>query len=694
MVPLVWLLAGVQESPAGRGIPDVALFNGTVLRHTWGDDSDGQGPVQLDFDTPFDSRPSVRIAPAVPGPWSMALGIEDGRTFDLSGHHPRGELVMVVRGAAAGERFRLQISDRNLIRRQDKIFGRNVTIPANVWSTLRIPLRELIPDASVFLLDQTWFIRLQGTGPATFWIGDLRFTTPDRETAPAAIRVNQMGWAPWTWKRAVISGFPETLGDRTGRPFRVIDAADGRVALNGRIGPRTSDPVESGEDAFEVDVTSLRRAGRYFIEVEGVPASPVFEVGRGLARRLLADAGKALWRQRSGYGLTARFAGDFPRPAGHPGDSAAGLPGGRTMDAAGGWYDGGAYRKSTATAAEAVLALVRAQETFPDLVRDGELDTAPTDRLPDLLNEAVWGGDWLLKMQDPATGLFFAGVGFEGEERLPHQDRTPRVVSVGTEATPAAIKALASLARVLAAGSPDMSRRFRQAAERGWTAWEATGMPASLATAAALARVSDLPGPRAVVAAWSGPSAEDRLDAHWADLAAARPELRGRILTGFLREADRLQTRAAGSPWRNLTPFADRGRGGNSRELESLLALAVTARALGRALTPYDRLMVECLDGILGVNPLGRSFVSGFGERSVRRLHSKIYSNDAIEAVPPGYLVGGPNAVEGDFLSLFPARRHRDVATDWALNDVSITANARLVFAAAWLAEHTGGRQG
>jgi hypothetical protein len=80
---------------------------------------------------------------------------------------------------------------------------------------------------------------------------------------------------------------------------------------------------------------------------------------------------------------------------------------GEQADAAGGWHDAGDLRKWMATTTLPILSFfeLRSRLAFS---RNNWRERPHED---DLLAEAAWGLRWILKMQDPATGMFFEDVG-------------------------------------------------------------------------------------------------------------------------------------------------------------------------------------------------------------------------------------------------------------------------------------------
>jgi hypothetical protein len=95
-------------------------------------------------------------------------------------------------------------------------------------------------------------------------------------------------------------------------------------------------------------------------------------------------------------------------------DDARRSDGGAPADVVGGWYDAGDLRKWMVHSHLPALAFMDAHERLP--WRYAEWERVDEGWSPWLL-EAVWGLDFMLKMQDPATGMFFEDVGGGGGSR-------------------------------------------------------------------------------------------------------------------------------------------------------------------------------------------------------------------------------------------------------------------------------------
>ncbi|HEY9108130.1 MAG TPA: glycoside hydrolase family 9 protein, partial [Roseateles sp.] len=98
------------------------------------------------------------------------------------------------------------------------------------------------------------------------------------------------------------------------------------------------------------------------------------------------------------------------------------------------------------------------------------------------------------------------------------------------------------------------------------------------------------------------------------------------------------------------------------------------------------------LDYVLGRNPLGQSYVTGFGVKSPMHPHHRPSEADGIDAPVPGFIVGGPNPGQQDqagcpvrYPSALPALSYLDHDCSYASNEVAINWNAPLVYVSAAL---------
>src|SRR5512143_1334564 len=216
-------------------------------------------------------------------------------------------------------------------------------------------------------------------------------TTPVQSGAPAVvIRINQIGYLPAAAKVAVVCA----LERRTIATFRIADARDRTV-----LGPspaRAAGPFGPCVETYRLDFSGLRAPGEYTVEAGGVRSLPVRigdAVYRGAADSLLAY----LREQQSGYNPVFRDS-VHARSDGilvdHPTRSGEFIP------VSGGWADASDYLQYGATTAHATTMLLLAYRDHPAAFGDRyQANGLPgANGIPDVLDAARWGLEWLLRM--------------------------------------------------------------------------------------------------------------------------------------------------------------------------------------------------------------------------------------------------------------------------------------------------------
>jgi endoglucanase len=107
--------------------------------------------------------------------------------------------------------------------------------------------------------------------------------------------------------------------------------------------------------------------------------------------------------------------------------------------------------------------------------------------------------------------------------------------------------------------------------------------------------------------------------------------------------------------------------------------------------------VIDSMGYIFGRNPLGQSYVSGYGSRPLENPHHRFWSNQVdkrFPAAPPGCVSGGPNSGLQDpyvqaagLKGCAPEKCFVDNIEAWSANEITINWNAPLVWIAAFLDE-------
>lgn len=236
------------------------------------------------------------------------------------------------------------------------------------------------------------------------WFDDFESLRLRPQQKVVRVLVNQVGYEQDGPKTAIVAtNFYPTA--RTTLPVQVL-AADGKevaafqVTGAGRI--YGGAPDDWGWYFWRADFTSFRDPGTYRIaagatdEKAARGVSAPFRTGRGVVLEETAqNAVDFFFIQRCGF--------DVPgwHKACHLDD--AKLADGTHIEATGGWHSAGDYNKliyehGDGGVAYALLAAHRADpKVFAQFDRDH-------DGLPDVLDEARWGADFMVKVQVPETG--------------------------------------------------------------------------------------------------------------------------------------------------------------------------------------------------------------------------------------------------------------------------------------------------
>ncbi|MCF8412169.1 MAG: glycoside hydrolase family 9 protein [Melioribacteraceae bacterium] len=211
-------------------------------------------------------------------------------------------------------------------------------------------------------------------------------TQSQKQNAETFIRINQVGFLPSDVKSAVVLSGSKI--DQ--KPYQIVDRK-GSVILNGIL-PNSSGAYGEFPFSYRVYFSKLRKFGTYKMKI-GNSSSYDFQIGSKIYNPVVDSLLQFFKVQRSGY--------TNPRlhKVSHIADATSILDAGKvineTHDVTGGWYDAGDYIKFVNTTAYATYTLLFAYDFAPhkfsfDHDKNG---------VPDILEEAKIGLDWLLRAQ-------------------------------------------------------------------------------------------------------------------------------------------------------------------------------------------------------------------------------------------------------------------------------------------------------
>ncbi|MCX5335896.1 glycoside hydrolase family 9 protein [Streptomyces sp. NBC_00140] len=573
-------------------------------------------------------------------------------------------------------------------------------------------------------------------------------TAPTAAAATSAVRVNQVGYLPDGPKRAtVVTTSTQSLTWQ-------LRNASGTVVSSGSTTPRGAD-TPSGQSVQVADFSSYQGTGSgYVLTVDGSNSDP-FDIRANLYDALRSDAMAFFYHQRSGIAIDASLVGSaYAHPAGHlgvtpnKGDTSVPCQSGvcdYTQDVRGGWYDAGDQGKYVVNGGISAWLVVNSFERAKRAGKDAALGDSTLrvpergNGTPDVLDEARWELDFLMRMQVPA-GKPYAGMAFHkihdanwtALPTRPEQDAQQRELHrPSTAATLNLAASAAQCARVFRQYDAAYADRCLAAARRAWTAAQANPAmyaPDSDSTGGGAygdARVTDEfywaaaelyattaeSAYRDAVMSSSWHTSADAFTSYgfgWAETAAlgrltlatvpnglAASDL-ARIRTSVTSAADGHLSRMAAQGYAVPIPADGYFWGSNSEVADNAIVMAVAGELTGNG--RYRTGVLETMDYLLGRNAIGQSYVTGYGEKDSRNQHHRFWAHQADASLPnppAGSLAGGPNDDLQDPVALeklagcASAACYIDDIGSYSTNEVAVNWNAPLAWLAAYAAERT-----
>jgi endoglucanase len=598
--------------------------------------------------------------------------------------------------------------------------------------------------------------------PVTICIDDLYLSDPafdapppEADRPPPRIAVNQTGYLPKLPKVAVLDSAAAEP-----QKWQLYDD-QGAVVAEGETSVFGADR-NSGNSVHRIDFSSYKGTGRGFTLGVDEDKSYPFDIEPDVYTKLKYDALAYFYHNRSGIEIKMPYAGgeQWTRPAGHLPDKA---PCGRdlgcnyTLDVTGGWYDAGDHGKYVVNGGFSAWVLLNEWERTKYLGKsikdfgDGKMQIPEQGNgIDDLLDEARWEVEFLVAMQAP-DGSEFAGMvhhkmhdeGWTAIGTRPDQDtleRSLRPVSTAATLNMAAVGAQA--ARVFRTADKAFSAKTLAAAEKAYAAalkhpdkyadpkdgnngggayydndvtdefyWAAAELYITTGEAKYLTDLQANPHNEkfkngdgtASLLLWP------TVDALGAISLSVVPSELGKKDRDVQRkrlvaEADRYLAHAKGEGYG--VPFDPGNKGGKPSYpwgSNSFIATNAMVLALAYDFTKkpeYRNGVVAAVDYLLGTNPMGQSYVSGYGEKPLMNPHHRFWAKQSrsdFPSAPPGALAGGANSAEliDPYVQAAglkkkgcaPQKCYLDNIEAYSVNEITINWNSPLAWVTAFLDE-------
>ena len=235
-------------------------------------------------------------------------------------------------------------------------------------------------------------------------------------SASGVIRINQLGYLPNSVKVAVF------ISDRNDEPasFQLIETLSGKTVFEGKT--EAADAAMWGQKtSFRLNFSDFSRSGGYYLKA-GNAVSPSFRIDADVYKGTADFILNYMRQQRCGFNpylndschLHDGIIVDHPTRTGE------------RIDVTGGWHDASDYLQYTTTSANATYQLLFAYQQNPGAFGDQfqANGKSGSNGIPDILDEARWGLEWLLKM-NPAKNEMYNQIADDRDHRgfrLPNKD--------------------------------------------------------------------------------------------------------------------------------------------------------------------------------------------------------------------------------------------------------------------------------
>lgn len=520
-----------------------------------------------------------------------------------------------------------------------------------------------------------------------------------RPYAPS-ININQVGYRPGDRKTAV---FRDVTNQSS---FEVVNASSNQTVFTGTLQSRGNNS-SAGENNWTGDFSTVTAPGKYYIKCNGLDNSYTFTIGENVYDQLLDDSVKMLYLQRCGVQVNDST---FAHRACH--SSMAAVYGtGQQIDVSGGWHDAGDYGRYVVPAAKAVADLLYAYQVNPGAYSDSLGIPESGNGTPDILDEAKFELDWMKKMQASNGGVYHKVTCENFPGYVMPEEETDRLI-----VTPVSSTATADFCASMALAYEfykDIDANYANdcltRAEKAWSWLEQNPgfvfqNPSDITTGEygdrsdkderywAAAQMYRATGDDKYLNALSNyTSGNSGLD--WSTVgdygnialltmkgidknSSAYKSAESKIIS----QADTFAKNSANSPYGVALTKFDWGSNMTVANAGIITGLAYLATNDSKYLDAAN----AQLDYLLGTDPCGECFVTGYGTVSPEHPHHR--PSMAKEQAMKGMLVGGVNSALEDSAAkayckdLPAAKRYVDNSESYSTNEITIYWNSPLTY--------------
>lgn len=590
------------------------------------------------------------------------------------------------------------------------------------------------------------------------YLSDPQYKKPDPDAPPplAVVRVNQVGYLPNAQKRATV------VSSATSPLSWALKNSVGTVMLTGTTTVRGLDAA-SGDNVHTIDFSAFTTPGsNYVLSVNANGsdnASHTFAINNNVYSKMKYDALAYFYHNRSGIEIKMPYCGrtDLARAAGHPNDMAVTEPGTNqpdySLDVTGGWYDAGDHGKYVVNGGIALWTMLNQYERaslqgtntvshFADATMN-----IPENKngVPDILDEARWEMQMILKMQVP-EGKSKAGMVHHKMHDLnwtplatrPDQDKETRILRPPSTAATLNLAAVAAMSsRLWKTIDSKFSTECLTAAEKAWKAavanptdyaplhkigggpyndscltdefyWAACELYVTTGKDEYKEYLQKSPHYLEMPTVFTNMGEDAGLDGvfTWGSVQGLGTVTLALVQNGLpASEITKAKDKIVASAdyFINIintnnyfTPLKKYPWGSNAFVLNDAIVMAL-AYDFTKTKKYLDG-VCESMDYLLGRNALDKSYVSGYGFYPLTNPHHRFWAKQAdstFPSAPAGVISGGPNTglqdpwvlAAGMVGKTAPQKCYLDNIEAWSVNEVTINWNAPLAWVTAFLDE-------
>lgn len=549
-----------------------------------------------------------------------------------------------------------------------------------------------------------------------------------------SIAVNQIAYGTNAKKIAVCK-------DGIKGHFYLCKAENGEAVFEGESSGLKFDSTNSIY-VTHLDFSDFKENGRYYLATaDGI--SFEFDICEKPYKDVTNAMIKALYFQRCGMDLEEKYAGPYTHKACH--NLPAYLltnPEVKFDDVSGGWHDAGDFGKYITPANQTVFNMMYAYELFGESVSDNLNIPESGNGVPDILNEAKYELDWMLKMQDKESGGVYHKVSTEqfAANDMPDTDsekwKIQAMSPIMVPATAGFAAAMAIASRVYKPFYPEFAETCLAASRKAFDYAMANYKdakpfenvaPCCTGSYGDYCCLDECYWAAAELFRTTGEKIYEEKFAEFFEMDFSKtnfgayhqgghgsfayclaenadPELKAKVLKEIIDGAEEALVIYDRNAYLlclhdGVNKHENEYYWGSNAVLTNKLANMISAAYLTKS-DKYDQAIKDSIDYIFGRNYISKCYVTGFGTNSVKNPHHRPSMFDGIEEPIPGLVAGGPNdrkwqrpvAVDGvkqsqgiDWENMPPAGCYIDWEWNWTTNEITIYWNSSCFYVTAYL---------